>query len=143
MVAESCCQFMDKPLGDDEVRVRLSAQPYIVSAEKAGQLIQQSQLMASYSHHNPPFAFKSGRGGRVQFRLVAELPYDLTPEDRALIVQNSCDYLGGLDTRAGEDGGHQSVGLMSLAVFPSLHALPPPRNSHLPIVASHRPTTFP
>src|SRR3546814_8335432 len=41
MVAESYRQFMDKPLGDDEVRVRFSAQPYIVSAEKAGQLIQQ------------------------------------------------------------------------------------------------------
>src|SRR3546814_401522 len=98
MVAESYRQFMDKPLGDDEVRVRFSAQPYIVSAEKAGQLIQQSQLMASYSDHNPPFEFKSGRGGRVQFRLVAELPYELTPEDRALIVQNFCDHLGGLET---------------------------------------------
>src|SRR3546814_2676113 len=94
MVAESCRQFMDRPLGDDEVRVRFSAQPYIVSAEKAGQLIQQSQLMASYSDHNHPFEFKSGRGGRVQFRLVAELPYELTPEDRALIVQNFCDHLG-------------------------------------------------
>src|SRR3546814_3020699 len=66
MVAESYRQFMDKPLGDDEVRVRFSAQPYIVSAEKAGQLIQQSQLMASYSDHNPPFEFKSGRGGRLE-----------------------------------------------------------------------------
>src|SRR3546814_7848512 len=80
MVAESYRQFMDKPLGDDEVRVRFSAQPYIVSAEKAGQLIQQSQLMASYSDHNPPFEFKSGRGGRVQFRLVAELPYERSEE---------------------------------------------------------------
>src|SRR3546814_12852406 len=105
MVAESCRQFMDRPLGDDEFRVRFSAQPYIVSAENAGQLIQQSQLMASYSDHNPPFEFKSGRGGRVQFRLVAELPYELTPEDRALIVQNFCDHLGGLETRDGEDGG--------------------------------------
>src|SRR3546814_7414638 len=51
MVAESYRQFMDKPLGDDEVRVRFSAQPYIVSAEKAGQLIQQSQLMARSEEH--------------------------------------------------------------------------------------------
>src|SRR3546814_16561893 len=91
MVAESYRQFMDKPLGDDEVRVRFSAQPYIVTAENAGQLIHQSQLMASYSDHNPPFELKSARGGSFQFRLVAALPSELTPAYPALTAKNFYD----------------------------------------------------
>src|SRR3546814_18881120 len=99
MVAESYRQFMDKPLGDDEVRVRFSAQPYIVSAEKAGQIIPQSQLMARYSDHNHPFEFKSGCGGRVQFRLVAALTYQLPHEERAQIVKKFCYHIGGHQTQ--------------------------------------------
>src|SRR3546814_8342928 len=98
--------------------------------------------MASYSDHNPPFEFKSGRGGRVQFRLVAELPYELTPEDRALIVQNFCDHLGGLETRDGEDGGQQSVGMMYTAVIHAPDAHNDLRNYHLHIVAHDRPAKF-
>src|SRR3546814_1988820 len=97
--------------------------------------------MASYSDHNPPFEFKSGRGGRVQFRLVAELPYELTPEDRALIVQNFCDHLGGLETRDGEDGGQQSVGMMYTAVIHAPDAHNDLRNYHLHIVRSEEHTS--
>src|SRR3546814_18668078 len=94
--------------------------------------------MASYSDHNPPFEFKSGRGGSVQFRLVAELPYELTPEDRALIVQNFCDHLGGPETRDGADGGQQSVGMMYTAVIHAPDAHNDLRNYHLHIVAPDR-----
>src|SRR3546814_18947867 len=46
MVTESYRHFLDKPLGDDEVSIRFSSQPTIGTAEKAGQLKQQSQLYA-------------------------------------------------------------------------------------------------
>src|SRR3546814_11342468 len=74
MAAESYRQFMDKPLGDDEVRVGFSAQPYIVSAEKAGQLDQQSQVLANLSDPKHPYEFTSGLGGRFKCGPVAVLP---------------------------------------------------------------------
>lgn len=142
MVAEAYRQHMSKPVPEGERRRPFEAAPLSVSTERAGKLIQQAQRLPGYRDSSPPFEFKSGRGGRVQFRLVAELPYELTAEDRALIVQNFCDHIGGLEERVHPDGSKEKIGMMYTAVIhaPDLHN--DDRNYHLHIVAYDRPARF-
>lgn len=142
MVAEAYRQHMSKPVPEGERRRPFEAAPLSVSTERAGKLIQQAQRLPGYRDSSPPFEFKSGRGGRVQFRLVAELPYELTAEDRALIVQNFCDHIGGLEDRVHPDGSKEKIGMMYTAVIhaPDLHN--DDRNYHLHIVAYDRPARF-
>lgn len=142
MVAESHRQHMARPLRENEIRERFVPAPYHVSAEKAGKLIEQAQRMSSYNEAYPPFEFKSGRGGRVQFRLVAELPHELTAEDRALIVQNFCDHLANLEERVNPDGSKQKIGMMYTAVVHAPDAHNDSRNYHLHVVAHDRPATY-
>lgn len=141
-VAEAYRQHMAKPLADGETRKPFSAKPLTVSAEKAGRFIQQAQRMASYIDAQPPFEFKSGRGGRIQFRMVAELPHELTAEDRALIVQNFCDHLASLEERRDPDGQPYRTGLMYTAVIHAPDAHNDSRNYHLHVVAYDRPCRF-
>lgn len=142
MVLESYRQHMSQPLADGQRRKPFEAQSFPVSAEKAGKLIQQSQMMIGYRDSSPPFQFKSGRGGRVQFRLVAELPYELTAEDRALIVQNFCDHLGGLEDRIHPDGSKEKIGMMYTAVIHAPDSHNDRRNYHLHVVAYDRPARY-
>lgn len=142
MVAESYRQHIALPVAEGKVRAPFAAKPYPVSAERAGKLIQQSQRMDGYNDYSPPFEFKSGRGGRVQFRLVAELPHELTAEDRALIVQNFCDHLGTLEDRVNPDGSKEKIGMMYTAVVHAPDAHNDSRNYHLHVVAYDRPAKF-
>lgn len=128
-------------LGDAK-RKPFSAKPWIVSSQSAGKVIEQSMRMPGYDHSAPPLEFKSGRGGRVQNRFVAELPHEITAEDRALIAQNFCDHLGSLDTVIDENGNERSIGMMYTAVIHEPDAHNDDRNYHLHIVAHDRPARF-
>ncbi|GAA4019362.1 hypothetical protein GCM10022280_18980 [Sphingomonas swuensis] len=141
-VAEAYRQHMAKPLAEGEVRKPFTAKPMSASAEKAGAFIQQAQRMAAYNDAQPPFEFKSGRGGRIQFRMVAELPHELSAEDRALIVQNFCDHLASLEERREPDGTAYKTGLMYTAVIHAPDAHNDSRNYHLHVVAYDRPCRF-
>ncbi|QAY80220.1 MobA/MobL family protein [Sphingosinicella sp. BN140058] len=118
------------------------AKPFISTAERAGKIIAAARGMAKYDERLSPLEFKSGRGGRTQIRFVAELPYEISAEDRALIVQNFCDYLGNLEQRSREDGTVGKVGLMYTAVIHAPDAHNDSRNYHLHIVAYDRPARF-
>lgn len=141
-VAESYRQYLAAPVPKGEEKKGFKAEPFKVSAERAGEIIQAAQRMASYNEYAPPFEFKSGRGGRIQFRMVAELPHELTAEDRALIVQNFCDHLAQLEERRDPDGTPRRVGMMYTAVIHAPDSHNDSRNYHLHIVAYDRPARF-
>lgn len=107
-----------------------------LNVEAAGQiLVSAARLLEDGSP--APFRFKSGAGGILQFRLVAELPHELSAEDRALIVQNFCDLLGELEERDGK-----KVGMKYTAVIHAPDAHNDKRNYHLHLIAHHRPAEF-
>lgn len=141
-VAEACRDHMARPLGKGEARKPFTAKPMKVTTESAGRFFQQAQRMANYDDARPPFEFKSGRGGRIQFRIVAELPHELSPEDRALIVQNFCDHLATLEERKDPDGHSYRTGLMYTAVIHAPDGHNDARNYHLHVIAYDRPCRF-
>lgn len=115
---------------------------YTVTLEAAGRLIMQAMRVPGFDHSTPPLEFKSGRGGRVQIRFLAELPHELTPEDRALIAQNFCDHLANLEVRRDDNGKERQVGMMYTAVIHAPDAHNDARNYHLHIVAHDRPARY-
>lgn len=141
-VAEAYRQWLQTPSSTVSEKKPFTAAPFKASAVHAGKIITQAQAMASFDFARPPFEFKSGRGGRVQFRMVAELPHELSAEDRALIVQNFCDHLGGLEKRVRSDGQIEKVGMMYTAVIHAPDSHNDRRNYHLHVVAYDRPARF-
>jgi len=114
------------------------AEPYERSADGCGAAIQAAQGVPGWDLMRPPLTFKSGRGGRVQFRFVAELPHELTPEDRALIVQNFCNHLGSFS----RDGAGRPTGMMYTAVIHAPDSHNDRRNYHLHVIAHDRPAKW-
>lgn len=112
--------------------------PYSRTASGCGKAIEAAQSMPGWDFHRPPLTFKSGPGGRVQLRFVAELPCELNAEDRALIVQNFTDYLASF----AKDENGRSIGLMYTAVIHAPDAHNDSRNYHLHIIAHDRPAKF-
>lgn len=114
------------------------AEPYERSADGCGEAIQAAQRVPGWDLMRPPLTFKSGRGGRVQFRFVAELPHELTPEDRALIVQNFCKHLGSFS----KDASGRPTGMMYTAVIHAPDSHNDRRNYHLHVIAHDRPARW-
>lgn len=141
-VAERYRRYVATPAPEGEQKKPFKAEPFRVSAERAGEIIEAARRMANYNDYAPPFEFKSGRGGRIQFRMVAELPHEVTAEDRALIVQNFCDHIAHLEDRGDPDGTLRQVGMMYTAVIHAPDSHNDSRNYHLHIVAYDRPAQF-
>lgn len=142
LVGEKYRLYLDAAVPEGESRKRFQTDPYTVSTERAGMLIRQAMSMPGFDDSMPPLKFKSGRGGRVQIRFVAELPHELSAEDRALIVQNFCDRLASIEKRKDPDGTSRKVGMMYTAVIHAPDAHNDSRNCHLHIVAHDRPARF-
>jgi hypothetical protein len=104
----------------------VKAEPMRVTAEEAGALLGPLMWEPSISGSAPPVEFKSGRGGRYQFRIEAELPHELSPQDRDEITRQFCEFLG-------------SLGLMYTGVThrPDDHG--DRRNSHMHLIFHDRP----
>ena len=140
--AERYRQHTDAEASNGKLKTPFQVEPLRVTADQAGRFIEQAVSVPGYDHSQSPIEFKSGRGGRIQMRFVAELPHEITAEDRALIVQNFCDKLGSLEERKNIDGTINKVGMMYTAV---IHAPDPhndARNYHLHVVAHDRPARF-
>lgn len=142
MVAEAYRQWLGTPVPEDGAKKPFVAAPFKVSAERAGEIIMQAQKMMGYDVARPPFEFKSGRGGRIQYRFVASLPHELSAEDRALIVQTLCNHIGGLEERRRPDGTVEKVGMMYTAVIHAPDDSNHRRNYHLHLIAHDRPAKF-
>lgn len=112
--------------------------PFQEDAEIVGRALVGARKTPGWNEVEPPVTFKSGRGGRVQFRFVAELPHEITPEDRALIVQNFCDHLATFSE--GPDG--RPTGMMYTAVIHAPDAHNDRRNYHLHVIAHDRPAKW-
>lgn len=148
-IAKQYRQYVETPTSNDEPKDPFKCAAYPppgskdrLTAERAGKLIEQAIGLPGFDYSQPPVEFKSGRGGRVQIRMVAELPHEISAEDRALIVQNFCDRLGALETRIGPDSTERQVGMMYTAVIHAPDAHNDIRNYHLHIVAHDRPASY-
>lgn len=115
-----------------------SGDPWIATPEGCGKAIVGARLVPGWNEIDPAIEFKSGPGGRVQFRFVAELPHEIIAEDRALIVQNFCDHL---ETFSRDEAG-RSQGMMYTAVIHAPDANNDRRNYHLHIIAHDRPAKW-
>lgn len=148
-VRESFAEHMAEASSGAASKQRFKAAPFVIKTtkdlagtERAGELLDQAMRLPGFDPRKPPIVFKPGPSGRVQFRMVAELPWQLSAEDRALIVQNFCDLLGALETREGPSGSERHVGMMYTAV---IHAPDPhndERNYHMHVVAHDRPARY-
>lgn len=114
------------------------SRPYSANSERAGEALNAAAATPGWNSNDAPIEFKSGRGGRVQYRFVAELPHELSAEDRALIVQNFCDHLGSFSKD--EDGN--PIGMMYTAVIHAPDAHNDKRNYHLHVIAHDRPAKW-
>ncbi len=114
------------------------ADPWNRTAEECGRAIDGARRVPGWSDIDTPITFKSGPGGKVQIRFVAELPHEISAEDRALIVQNFCDHLSSFS----KDENGRPQGMMYTAVIHAPDAHNDRRNYHLHIVAHDRPARF-
>jgi hypothetical protein len=114
------------------------ADPFTRTAERCGAAIVAAQNVPGWNVVDPPLKFKSGAGGKVQLRFVAELPHEITAEDRALIAQNFCDHLSSF----AKDEAGRSIGLMYTAVIHAPDAHNDRRNYHLHVIAHPRPAAW-
>lgn len=115
---------------------------YRLDAERAGRLLEQARNVPGYDPSMPPIGFKSGRGGRTQYRFVAGLPCEISAEDRAFIVQEFCGKLEALELRTDDNGFERPVGMMYTAVIHAPDRHNDERNYHLHIVAHDRPAKY-
>jgi hypothetical protein len=136
-VRESYRQWRAKTAGEERPKPFVAA-PWEGSAERCGRAIDGARKTPGWNEIDSPLQFKSGRGGRVQFRFVAELPHELTAADRALIVQNFCDHLGSFS----KDSSGKPRGMMYTAVIHAPDAHNDRRNYHLHVIAHDRPARF-
>lgn len=141
-VAEAYRQHVAKSALNPDEAIPFEAEPFKVDSEQAGYLIEAAQSMAHYDNRLPPLDFKSGSGGTIQIRIVAELPHEISAEDRALIAQNFCDHLAALTVRHDEDGKPYKAGMMYTGVIHKPDGHNDPRNYHLHVVAYDRPCRF-
>ena len=148
-VAEQYRIYQQTPTAHDEAKRPFIPPAYPtrgsklrMTAEDAGRLLEQVAGLPGFDGSKPPLKFKSGRGGRLQIRIVAELPCEVSAEDRAFIARTFCDRLAALETRVGPDGIEREVGLMYTAVIHAPDAHNDRRNYHLHIVAHDRPATY-
>lgn len=138
-VAEEYRQSVERRRLAPEEVVEFKIPAFICSAEKAGMIIEQVRGMQGVEPKAFPLFFKSGRGGRTQYRFVCELPCEISPQARAEIAQEFCRYLGALEQRPGPNGDQETVGMMYTGVVHAPDAHNDHRNFHLHVIAHDRP----
>lgn len=98
-----------------------------VSLKDAGRMLVQLSLLSDRPEE-PIAGFRPGPSGRIQYRIVASLPHELTPEDRAEIAQELCALL--------------PKGVMYTCVVHAPDAHNDARNYHLHLIFSDRPARY-
>lgn len=114
------------------------AMPWKASPEGCGKALTTARRVAGYDFYNNPIEFNSGPGGKLQMRMVAELPYEISATDRARLVQNFCDHLGSI----AKDENGDTLGMMYTAVIHAPDAHNDRRNYHLHVIAHDRPAQW-
>lgn len=114
---------------------RLRPRKWKGDAEACGKVLVRLQSYDGFDARKSGITYKSGIGGTVQHRLVAELPHELTPAERAALVLRFCKHLEQIEVA--QDGSTR--GLMYTAAIHAPDAHNDARNYHLHIVFHDRP----
>lgn len=104
-------------------------------AEGCGRVLARVQTYDGFNPKGGGIAYRSGRGGTVQHRLVAELPHELSAAERAALVRRFCEHLERLE----EDENGEPKGVMYTAAIHAPDAHNDARNYHLHVVFHDRP----
>lgn len=117
---------------------KFRSKAYVADAEACGRALAAAQQIAGFNRKQPPLRLRAGRSGRVQMRIVAELPHELTSAQRGDLVRKYCEYLSSF---ARDDDGN-SVGMMFTAAIHRPDAEGDSRNYHVHICCYDRPARW-
>ena len=123
----------EKPRDIDAPRIRPRA--WKGDAEACGEVLVHLQSYDGFDPRRSGITYKSGRGGTVQHRIVAELPHELTAAERAALVLRFCEHLENLEKN--DDGSTRGVMYTAAIHAPDAHN--DARNYHLHVVFHDRP----
>lgn len=121
--------------GSNTTKRRLAADKPSVQAA----LWSAVNRLPDYEDDNPPIRVEADRAGRIQIRIIGELPHELSAEDRAEVVERFGLHVGSLETRTLKTGETAKVGLMFTTAIHAPDAHNDPRNYHFHMVAHDRP----
>ncbi len=100
-----------------------------LTPDQAGQILSWQQRQPWYNENAPAFSYAPGRGGRIQYRIVAELPHEVDASARSAIVEKFVSELG-------------DEGFMYTAVVHAPDAHNDARNYHLHLIMHDRPAQW-
>ena len=107
------------------------------SLEDGNRILRQIEALPGFDPAQRPVRYET-RGGRIQTRMVIELPHELGPERHRKIMVAIGDYLDRLECKIGSDGEEAPAGMMFTAVIHTPDHGNDERNIHLHIVAHDR-----
>jgi hypothetical protein len=108
-----------------------------VPVHQRDRFMRALETVGAWDEREPPVSAKV-RHGRVQTRMIAELPHEATPAERLEIVR---DFCAGLE-RVERNKQGQWVGWMYTAVIHAPDEDNDRRNYHLHVIAHDRPARF-
>jgi hypothetical protein len=100
-----------------------------LTPDQAGEILSWQQRQPWYDENAAAFAYAPGRGGRIQYRIVAELPHEIDASARSAIVDKFVKELG-------------DEGFMYTAVVHAPDAHNDARNYHLHLIMHDRPAQW-
>lgn len=121
-----------------EGKEKFKIKPYVADAEACGRALAAARKMDGFDRKQPPLRFRAGRSGRVQMRIIAELPHELTSAQRGDLVRKYCEYLSSF----ARDNNGNSVGMMFTAAIHRPDAESDSRNYHVHICCYDRPSRW-
>jgi hypothetical protein len=135
---EHACREAAKVLRTAGLPKEHKPKSYRCPVKRGQDILRQLTEIGGFDQAEPPVTF-AVRGGRMQYRIVIELPHELPPTSRLTVLTETCDYLGSLEVRTDEFGDNREVGMMFTGVVHAPDRHNDNRNFHVHIVAHERP----
>lgn len=114
-------------------------EPFSCDLRQAGAILSAMPKLAGFDARNPPATLEPLRAGRIQYRMVLELPSEASPAGRLAIMTGFCSAIGSLEDRVTESGATERVGMMHTGAIHAPDSHNDSRNFHLHVVAHDRP----
>lgn len=115
------------------------SQPFRCDLRQAGEILSAMSKLPGFDHGNPPAVLEPLRAGRIQYRIVLELPNEVSAAGRYTIMTGFSNAIGSLETRVDESGATKCIGMMHTAAIHAPDSHNDSRNYHLHVVAHDRP----
>lgn len=111
--------------------------PFTRKLESGLAILHQIEAVPGFDISSPPITFKV-RGGRMQCRIVADLPSDLSQAGHVGILRDFCGHLGRIESGQDTARAETMIGMMFTGTIHAPDWNNDERNHHLHIVAHDR-----